>query len=179
MRSLLRPALWTSLFALLVPLSWSSVGCVISDGTPIGDTGGTCDIGSEGCPCTSGGMCNDPFFCNDNLNICVSDPCPVGTETCACTPMGVCDPGLMCSSDLCVEEGCGPGTEACNCTEGGGCDPGLDCLSGLCVDASGTDGAPSTGTDTGTADDTTAGPATGTGADDTAGSTGTASSTGG
>lgn len=106
-----------------------------------GDAG--CNVGSEGCACTTGGKCNDPFLCNQNLNICVADVCPVGTETCACTPEGSCDPGLSCASDLCVDLGCAAGTEGCSCTEGGGCDPGLACLSDLCVDpesgASGTD----------------------------------------
>ncbi|MCX4245625.1 hypothetical protein [Paraliomyxa miuraensis] len=93
-----------------------------------------CQIGSEGCACTTGGKCNDPFLCNTNLNICVADLCPVGTEGCACTPMGACDPGLTCASDFCVDLGCPIGSEACPCTEGGACDPGLECYSGYCVD---------------------------------------------
>lgn len=98
--------------------------------------GGGCEIGTEGCPCTTGGKCNDPFFCNLNLNLCVADVCPVGTEACACTPEGACDPGLTCASDLCVDLGCPIGSEACPCTEGGACDPGLECLSDFCVDTS-------------------------------------------
>ncbi|MEX1369318.1 MAG: hypothetical protein AB1Z98_39690 [Nannocystaceae bacterium] len=103
----------------------------LDDGS--GGAGG-CDIGSEGCPCTTGGKCNDPFFCNLNLNLCVADICPVGTEACACTPEGACDPGLTCASELCVDLGCPVGAEACPCTPGGACDPGLSCLSGFCVD---------------------------------------------
>lgn len=101
------------------------------------DTGPSqgCEVGSEGCPCTTGGKCNDPFSCNNNLNICVADVCPVGTEACACTPEGACDPGLTCASAICVDLGCPVGTEACPCTGGGGCDPGLVCLSDFCVDA--------------------------------------------
>lgn len=93
-----------------------------------------CEIGSEGCACTTGGKCNDPFLCNENLNICVADVCPVGTEGCDCTLEGVCDPGLTCASEICVDLGCEVGTEGCACTEGGACDPGLSCLSDLCVD---------------------------------------------
>src|SRR4030095_13815722 len=55
-----------------------------------GGGGGGCPVGNEGCPCTSGGKCNDPFLCNPNLNICISDTCPVGSEGCLCTGMGAC-----------------------------------------------------------------------------------------
>ena len=133
----MRSSLFTFLFAVVAPLALGSSACFLStegdtyEGTF--DSGG-CEIGSEGCACTSGGKCNDPFSCNVNLGICVADTCPVGTEACACTPEGSCDPGLLCASDICVDAGCSAGTEGCQCTEGGGCDPGLACLSGLCVD---------------------------------------------
>lgn len=158
----MRSSALTFLFALVAPLSLGSMACFLStegDGYESWSTGDTCDVGSEGCPCTSGGLCNAPFYCVPNQNICAADPCPVGTETCACTPEGVCDPGLLCASDICVDAGCSAGTEGCQCTEGGGCDPGLQCLSGLCVDAGTTNGSGSvdetgTPTDTGTVDET-------------------------
>ncbi|MEX1364474.1 MAG: hypothetical protein AB1Z98_15215, partial [Nannocystaceae bacterium] len=87
----MRSSVLTFLFALVAPLSLASTACFLStegetyDGTY--DTG-SCEIGSEGCSCTSGGKCNDPFLCNQNLGICVADTCPVGTETCACSPGG-------------------------------------------------------------------------------------------
>lgn len=120
-----------------------------------GGGGGGCQdmVGFEGCPCTSGGACNDPFYCHTNLNICVSDTCPRGSDGCPCTDGGACDPGLSCFSDYCVDPGVctlNPGIESCPCTEGGGCDPGLVCLSDVCVDASGltTGDDPSAGTTT-------------------------------
>lgn len=133
----MRSSALTFLFALVAPLSLGSVACFLStegDGYDYDTDSGSCEIGSEGCQCTTGGKCNDPFLCDTNLNICYAEDCPTGTETCPCTPKGACDPGLQCASELCVDAGCSPGTEACTCTEGGGCDPGLDCLSGLCVE---------------------------------------------
>lgn len=149
----MRSSALTFLFALVAPLSLGSMACFLStegDGYDY-DTydSGTCEIGTEGCQCTTGGKCNDPFFCNTNLNICVADLCPVGTETCACTPEGACDPGLQCASDLCVDAGCSPGSEACTCAEDGACNDGLECLSGLCVDPN-----PPRADDTGTPDTT-------------------------
>lgn len=133
----------SALFTAWVALSASPLvlaGCVIEhidsesfEDTDVSDAQG-CQVGHEGCACTSGGVCNAPFYCAPNINICVADTCPVGTEACACTPNGACDEGLVCASDLCVEVGCSPGTETCTCTDGGGCDPGLACLSGLCVE---------------------------------------------
>lgn len=152
----MRSSALTFLFALVAPLSLGSMACFLStegDGYDY-DTydSGTCEIGTEGCQCTTGGKCNDPFFCNTNLNICVADLCPVGTETCACTPEGACDPGLQCASDLCVDAGCSPGSEACTCAQDGACNDGLECLSGLCVDPN-----PPRADDTGTPDPTTSG----------------------
>jgi hypothetical protein len=177
----MRSSALTFLFALVAPLSLGSMACFLSteEGYDIDsyDTG-SCEIGTEGCQCTSGGKCNDPFFCNTNLNICVADLCPVGTETCACTPEGACDPGLQCASDLCVDAGCSPGTETCTCTDGGGCDPGLDCLSGLCVDA-----MPPRADDTGMGGESSGemadGGSTTTGSEPPPGSTSDASSSGG
>lgn len=148
-------AMTRSFLALLLLFSFSPACIIVSDdddgedtdgfdsrddGSPpagvdeSGDGPATCQVGAEGCPCTSGGMCNAPFMCNDNLNICVADLCPVGTEGCSCTPRGACDPDLVCASGLCVSIECTPGSEACQCTDGGGCDPGLVCLSDHCVD---------------------------------------------
>lgn len=155
----------------LLVLPWAGSGCYVTTESEIfGETDApeTCEIGSEGCPCTSGGKCNDPFVCNTNLDVCLADTCPVGTETCSCTPKGACDPGLMCASEVCVEMGCSPGAEACPCTEGGACDPGLQCFSGLCVEPAGdepggtTEAADeSSGVDDDTAGDTTTGGASG------------------
>lgn len=131
---------------MLAPVILGSGGCFITaDGERYEDSvastgGGGCQVGFEGCPCTSGGACNDPFYCHTNLNICVSDTCPRGSDGCPCTEGGACDPGLACFSDYCVDPGfctLNPGVESCPCTEGGGCDPGLVCLSDVCVDASG------------------------------------------
>ncbi len=153
----MKQQLQLSILTLITPLL-IGLGCIIETESEVfdeTDTSGSCEIGSEGCPCTSGGKCNDPFSCNENLNLCIADTCPVGTETCACTPMGACDEGLMCASEVCVDAGCSTGTETCPCTSGGGCDPGLECLSGLCVDASGEQTEEgSTGSSTGTVDET-------------------------
>jgi hypothetical protein len=157
---------------LAAPSSMGLAGCFITaEGEryedAVGSTGQSeCvdnEIGSEGCPCTMGGSCNPGFFCNTNLQICISDTCPVGTEKCHCTPGGQCDPGLQCLSDFCVDPGpqCPVGTEACPCTPGGGCDNGLTCLSQTCVntDELTTSGADPTTDDPGTSSegaDTTA-----------------------
>lgn len=130
---------------LVAPFVLGLGGCFITaDGERYEDTVGTggdgCQVGFEGCACTSGGACNDPFYCHTNLNICVSDTCPRGSDGCHCTEGGACDPGLSCFSDYCVDPGVctlNPGIESCPCTDGGGCDPGLVCLSEVCVDASG------------------------------------------
>ncbi len=173
--------------AMAAPSSLLLAGCFITaDGEryedAIGSTGSGCDVGHEGCPCTSGGSCNPGFFCNTNLNICISDACPAGTEECHCTPGGSCDPGLQCLSDFCVDPGpqCPVGTEACPCTPGGGCDNGLTCLSDTCVNtdeltSSGmTDPTDPTadGSTTNSADTSTGGADTTTGAPDPDTSTG-------
>src|SRR5574338_628420 len=100
----MRPLRMLFVCALATP----AVGCFITtDGERYEDSystsDGGCNVGSEGCECTSGGKCNDPFLCNPNLNLCISDACPVGTETCPCTPGGGCDPGLACLSNTCVD----------------------------------------------------------------------------
>lgn len=166
----MRSSALTFMFALVAPLLAGSSACFLStegdsfDGT-VGGTSG-CQIGTEGCDCTSGGKCNDPFLCNVNLNICISDTCPVGTEACVCTPKGACDPGLDCASGFCVDAGCSPGTEGCQCTMGGGCDPELACLSNLCVDPDSDDTGPAADTTEGASSEEGPGPA-----DTTAGDT--------
>ena len=139
----MRTPLLTFIFAFAAPVSLASMACFLStegDGYDYDSygTGGGCEVGTEGCPCTSGGNCNPGYYCAPNENICLLDTCPVGSEGCACTGMGACDPGLVCLSDFCVAQ-CTPGTEACPCTPGGGCDPGLACLSDTCVDPDGDD----------------------------------------
>ncbi|MEM6991612.1 MAG: hypothetical protein AAF721_13990 [Myxococcota bacterium] len=126
------------LIAVVAP---ASVACVVvpENDSIVGGTSGSCEVGHEGCPCTSGGSCNPGFECDVNQNICKLDTCPVGTEACACTPEGGCDPGLQCASEVCVDASCLPGTAGCPCTEGGGCDPDLVCLSDSCVDDSSLD----------------------------------------
>ena len=152
----MRNSMLTFLFAVFMPLAFASSACFLTtEGERYsydsygGGTGGDCPIGHEGCACTSGGQCNQPFHCDQNLNICLSDPCPRGSAGCLCTTGGACDSfggaaggALLCLSGYCVDPGpqCPPGTEACPCTEGGGCDPGLDCLSNYCVDTSGVTG---------------------------------------
>lgn len=165
---MMRSSLLTLLFAVAAPLSIGSAACFLStegDGyeyDDYGDTGG-CEVGVEGCPCTSGGSCNPPMKCDNNLNICILDTCPVGNEGCDCTPGGTCNPALTCLSKVCVAQ-CSPGTEGCPCTDGGGCDPLLSCLSNVCVD-------PTTGPQDDSADDDSGdGPAADTG-DDTTGDT--------
>ena len=140
----MRSSLLTWLFAVAAPVSLGSMACFLStegDGYDYETygTSGNCNVGSEGCPCTSGGMCNPGFRCDNNQNICFLDACPDGTEGCSCTTGGACDPGLNCASNFCVNPGpqCPAGTPGCACTEGGGCDPGLECLSDTCVDACG------------------------------------------
>jgi len=136
----MRSSFLTLLFAVAMPVSLGSMACFLStegDGydyeTYGGTDGGTCEVGHEGCDCTSGGSCNPGFFCDNNQNKCFLDTCPVGNEGCDCTPGGACNPGLLCLSEVCVAQ-CSPGTEACPCTDGGGCDVGLTCLSDTCVD---------------------------------------------
>jgi hypothetical protein len=132
-----------------IVLGWT--GCFIAtegetyDDT-LGETGGSneCtpdEIGTEGCPCTSGDACNMPLKCNINLDRCISDLCPLGDEGCECTSGGECNPDLQCLSGFCVDNTCPTGQETCNCTPGGGCDPGLVCAghdpgenAGVCVD---------------------------------------------
>lgn len=119
----------------------ASLACVIDEHDSSGGTSGACEVGHEGCPCTSGGSCNPGFTCDNNLNICLLPTCPIGTETCPCTSGSTCDPGLQCASHVCVDASCPPGTEGCPCTQNGGCDPDLACLSDTCVDDSTLDGS--------------------------------------
>jgi len=133
----MRSNLWTLILAVAAPVAFACV--IVEPDDDVGGTSGTCEVGHEGCECTSGGSCNPGFVCDKNQNICFLDTCPVGTETCACTPEGACDPDLQCASDVCVDATCLPGTEGCPCTQGGGCDPDLACLSDTCVDDSSAD----------------------------------------
>lgn len=135
----MRSNVLTLILGLAAPVAFA---CVIDevDDSVQGGTSGSCEVGHEGCACTSGGSCNPGFECNQNQNICFLDTCPVGTETCDCTPKGGCDPDLQCASDICVDASCLPGTPGCPCTQGGGCDPDLVCLSDTCVDDSELDG---------------------------------------
>ena len=109
-RSILRPALLTTVLGLGTALSGGSCECLPSEEAPEDGTGGMCSIGAEGCPCTDSGECDGALICNANLDICVVEMCPVGTETCACTPEGVCDPGLQCVSGLCMDDSSGSST---------------------------------------------------------------------
>ena len=66
----MRSSVLTFLFAVVAPVSLGSSACFLStEGDTYDGTYGTggCEIGSEGCACTSGGKCNDPFICNTNL----------------------------------------------------------------------------------------------------------------
>jgi hypothetical protein len=145
--AIMRNCRLTFVLGLVAPIVLGLTGCFIAtegetyDDT-FGETGGNtggyeCDadhVGWESCPCTSGGMCNEPFLCNPNLDRCIADTCPLGDEGCECTSGGTCNPMLQCLSGFCVDNECPTGTESCNCTPGGGCDPGLACLSNVCVD---------------------------------------------
>lgn len=139
----------TSVLGLVAPIVLGLSGCFIAtEGETYDDTYGSSgpdgtgpmcsadQVGSEGCQCTMGDKCNEPFLCNPNLNLCISDTCPVGSEGCPCTGTGACDEDLQCLSDFCVDNECPTGTAGCTCTPGGGCDPGLDCASEVCVDPS-------------------------------------------
>lgn len=144
---MMRSSFLTLVFAVAAPVALGSMACFLStegegydyDSYGDGGTSGDCDVGHEGCSCTSGGSCNPGLRCDNNQNICFLDTCPVGNEGCDCTPGGACNPGLLCLSEVCVAQ-CSPGTESCPCTDGGGCDPGLQCLSDTCVDTTGVDG---------------------------------------
>lgn len=155
----MRSSTLTFVFAIFGPLSLGSVACFLStEGDGYDDyetygTDGSCEVGTEGCDCTTGGSCNPGYKCDNNQNICFLDVCPVGTEGCECTPAGACDPipeGLLCLSEVCVLDPalqCPAGTESCPCTGGGGCDMGLTCLSETCVDPSGIETGTSGGND--------------------------------
>ena len=69
--SFIHASLW---LGMLVPLWSVGTGCIITT-EPEDTTGGTggCQVGWEGCPCTTGGMCNAPYVCNENLNLCVPE----------------------------------------------------------------------------------------------------------
>src|SRR5688572_11718425 len=99
----MRSSRLTWVFAVFAPVAAGSMGCFLSTERDTYDEtygdygtgdGGGCPVGAEGCPCTSGGKCNDPFLCNTNLNICISDTCPVGSEGCPCTQGGPGQPGV-------------------------------------------------------------------------------------
>ena len=138
----------TFVFGVLAPIMLGWTGCFIAtegetyDDTYGGSTGSDgigphCSadqVGSEGCQCTSGDKCNDPFLCNPNLNLCISDNCPIGSEGCECTATETCGEDLQCLSGFCVDNECPTGSAGCNCTPGGGCDPNLVCASNVCVD---------------------------------------------
>jgi hypothetical protein len=154
--AIMRNSRLSFVFGVAAPivLGWS--GCFIAtEGETYDDTYGTagddegsyeCDadhVGWEGCACTSGGACNEPFLCNPNLDRCIADTCPTGEEGCECTSGGNCNPDLQCLSGFCVDNACPTGEETCTCTPGGGCDPGLECagfepgrVSGVCIDPS-------------------------------------------
>jgi hypothetical protein len=88
--------------------------------------------GTEGCQCSAGVDCMDPFICNPNLNVCIDDSCPVGAAGCPCTPTGTCEPDLLCLQDFCVDNQCPTGTEGCMCTPTGTCEGGLACVANIC-----------------------------------------------
>lgn len=103
-----------------------------------------CQVGSRGCPCTSGLGCDLGLVCNDSTLICLVKPaqlappptwaCQVGTEKCACTVGGGCDPYLVCDSNKCVTpKQCQIGSDFCSCTPGGGCNPNLICVDKMCT----------------------------------------------
>jgi len=118
-------------------------GCYITAGEDGYSTGyarasGYCEVGEQGCPCTSSGLCNEGFVCIASENVCaLPDACPIGARGCECTAGGSCAPGNVCKENVCVSDApCLPefiGTEGCQCTLGGGCDPGLSCFSDVCV----------------------------------------------
>lgn len=136
--------LWLRLSSFAGCMTMAAGGCYVTphDSAYSGSSyGSPCEVGQEGCSCTSQGQCTTGLECVIAENTCVaSASCAVGARGCACTDGGACDAGNLCKENVCVsDEPCLPeliGAEGCQCTLGGGCDPGLACLSDLCVEAS-------------------------------------------
>jgi len=98
-----------------------------------------CDIGSEGCVCTSKNTCDEGLLCDSADTTCEApdDTCTAGEEGCACVDgaCGVSSSGesLACQSDVCVSTSCMPGEAGCRCVDGTTCDADTTCEANYCV----------------------------------------------
>ena len=104
-------------------------------------TDAVCPIGSDGCPCATGGTCGvtswgEALSCTDG--VCKATSCPAGTTGCACRDGAACDAeGDTCADGHCRPVECPAGQANCACA-GGACAPGLTCRDGtVCVDGTG------------------------------------------
>jgi hypothetical protein len=59
-----------------------------------------CPIGSDGCPCTSGGACDGMLECHPEAKECYDPACMEGTENCPCFE-DMCFGSLVCEMGLC------------------------------------------------------------------------------
>ena len=59
-----------------------------------------CPIGSDGCPCTSGGACDGLLECHPEAKECYDPACMEGTENCPCFE-DMCFGSLVCEMGLC------------------------------------------------------------------------------
>lgn len=85
-----------TLFALLS-------GC-FTEPAGVGATDGSCDPGSELCPCVEG-SCLQGLVCTPS-DICVDDDCRPGSMYCDCEGQGLCGAGLECDeNDRCTPQG--------------------------------------------------------------------------
>jgi hypothetical protein len=68
-----------------------------------GTTGGTCPLGSLGCPC-DGEQCNEDLACEPSISRCIDPSCTPGHLLCTCSE-GACLMGLACIDGLCDSPG--------------------------------------------------------------------------
>lgn len=123
---------------------------------------GSCPIGSEGCPCTTGGTCDTGLVCASNLCVGESDSSegleptttlPTTTGPSTATIAGVCSPANDMINDSCGEAApyCNTKGECVDCNGIASCatadpeHPACDAASGQCVQCTADDTSACTG----------------------------------
>jgi cysteine-rich repeat protein len=125
-----------------------------SDDTETSDTEGTCEIATDGCPCTGGGGCNPGLECVDGLCGAIQAVCGNGSietgETCddanddntdGCTTLchpPSCNDGIKSGAEVDVD--CGMAACGIGCDFGQTCTGDNDCKFPICGPAPGNGG---------------------------------------